>query len=44
MVLWQNDAAAGTDEAVALLEGVLAREPDNADARHNLESIRATAC
>ena len=44
VVLWQNDAAAGTDEAVALLEGVLAREPDNADARHNLESIRATAC
>ena len=44
VVLWQSDAAAGADEAVALLERVLAREPDNADARHNLESIRAAAC
>ncbi len=44
VVLWQSDAAAGAAEAVALLEGVLAREPDNDDARHNLESIRAAAC
>lgn len=44
VALWQGDPAAGTAEAVALLEGVLARDPDDADARHNLEAIRAAAC
>lgn len=44
VVLWQTEPAAGTAEAVALLEAVLARDPADLDARHNLEAIRAAAC
>jgi GT2 family glycosyltransferase len=43
-VLWQGDPEHGLEEAVGLLETVLEREPGNADARHNLTEMRATAC
>ena len=44
VVLWQADPAGAAAEAVALLEGVLARDPGAEDARHNLEAIRAGGC
>jgi GT2 family glycosyltransferase len=44
VVLWQADPDGGIAEACALLEGVLAAHPGDADARHNLEAIRAAAC
>ena len=42
--LWQPDPQRGLEEAVALLEGVLRIDPDNIDAQHNLDEMRAEAC
>ena len=39
--LWQADPAAHREEAVGLLEGILERDPDNEDARWNLQEMRA---
>ncbi len=42
--LWRSAPDDGGDEAVSLLEGVLERNPDDTDARWNLEEMRAAAC
>ena len=42
--LWQRDPQRGLEEAVALLEGVLDTDPENTDASHNLDQMRAATC
>ncbi|MCP4573947.1 MAG: glycosyltransferase [bacterium] len=41
--LWQDDPAVNLPEAVSLLEGVLERDPDNEDARWNLQEMQGVA-
>ena len=45
VIRWQRDPEGqGREEAVDILAGILARDPNNADARWNLEQMEEPAC